>query len=702
MSRLEFSRPPTQDDLSRLHFIDEALLAEANARRVNDPEAREWGFRGKGDLSGIVFPYFDLDGTLRCARLRRDTPELDTDGRPRGKYLSTYGDLRMLYFPPGATELLGPDVPVLLVEAEKSALALMSWARRHGTKLLAVATGGCNGWRGRTGKEMQPDGSLADVKGPLPGFADLACEGREIFICFDANARTNPNVRRARAELANYLASLGVNVRIADLPEMDRVNGPDDLIAEGGDEAMAAVLESARTWNECALSEATTCIEALAGDGDFDAENHALDLIAQVDSNDNREQLIRLLVSIRRSLTRKEAGAQVSRRRMAVIEERQQARENARRHVLLRRAVSVADLIRDLETFFSRRLWLAKGDSLILALWTLNAWVYDFFRTTPYLLLESSTRGCGKTTALELLEYVCPRPRRATSLTEAVTYRLIDAEHPTLLVDEAELLEGRGDRAEAVRAVANSGYKRGGNVPRAAGENYEVQLFDTYCPKVFACIGGLSGALLDRCIVLHLEKAPKAAGLLPMRQRELERIAPELRERLEPFALQAGPRLAELDDAAPNEGYWPWVYGRAAELWTGLLLIAKIAGREVEERAVEVARAHIAQRQVIDADEQNAALARELLELLDGLTGETFSPKDIFLGLLARETGGAYFDSLHGDRARIAAIGRFLSRYRIDKAHRSNGSVYRLDEAREKLRRAHPEAVTPEGELLTA
>ena len=37
---------------------------------------------------------------------------------------------------------------------------------------------------------------------------------------------------------------------------------------------------------------------------------------------------------------------------------------------------------------------------------------------------------------------------------------------------------------------------------------FETKWFKTYCPKIFAAIGGLSGSLLDRCIVLHMERTP--------------------------------------------------------------------------------------------------------------------------------------------------------------------------------------------------
>jgi hypothetical protein len=74
-----------------------------------------------------------------------------------------------LYFPPGAGPLLTDTaVTVALIEAEKSALALTAAAQRAGRHLLAIATGGCWGWRGTIGQTTNADGARVPEKGPLP------------------------------------------------------------------------------------------------------------------------------------------------------------------------------------------------------------------------------------------------------------------------------------------------------------------------------------------------------------------------------------------------------------------------------------------------------------------------------------------------------------------------------------------------------
>ena len=191
------------------------------------------------------------------ARLRRDNPEVDIQNKPQNKYLSPYGDTRLLYFPPGAREKLAdPTTPILLVEAEKSALALTAWAERMGRKLLVLATGGCNAWTGRIGKTTGEHGMRVDVNGIL---SDFHCvDGREVMILFDANAAINSKVQRAEQKLKWALLDgvetpayefsskkqwKAASVRICRWPQADGVNGPDDYLGKFDDEAMAAVVD---------------------------------------------------------------------------------------------------------------------------------------------------------------------------------------------------------------------------------------------------------------------------------------------------------------------------------------------------------------------------------------------------------------------------------------------------------------------------
>ena len=223
------------------------LLERAGIQRVTDAEAREkFGVTGSGDMSGIAFPYFSpMDRVRRTCRVRRDHPEIEK-GKPRKKYISAYGDRRRLYFVRGCKELVGDStVPVVLVEGEKSALALTAWAERSQRTLLPVAIGGCWGWRGRIGSAENFEGKRVDEVGPLPELLGLCSAGRRVYVLLDANCATNPDVGKARAALARVLQKQKADVHILDVPLTDGVNGPDDYIAAHGDDAWARIFDGA-------------------------------------------------------------------------------------------------------------------------------------------------------------------------------------------------------------------------------------------------------------------------------------------------------------------------------------------------------------------------------------------------------------------------------------------------------------------------
>jgi hypothetical protein len=150
---------------------------------------------------------------------------------------------------PGARALIGDvTVPVPIVEAEKSALALTALGVRAGRRLLAVATGGCWGWRGKTGIEPGPNGEREQARGPLPDLDRITWRGRKALIIFDADVASNPKVAAAREALAKELHHRGARVHLVDLQEGGLTCGPDDYIAVHGAEALLELVDTAEEY----------------------------------------------------------------------------------------------------------------------------------------------------------------------------------------------------------------------------------------------------------------------------------------------------------------------------------------------------------------------------------------------------------------------------------------------------------------------
>ena len=271
--------------------------------------------------------------------------------------------------------------------------------------------------------------------------------------------------------------------------------------------------------------------------------------------------------------------------------------------------------------------------------------------------------------------------RKSTSLTEAVLFRIIDAEHPTLLIDEAEIMKGHGEKAEALRPIANEGYKRGAKVPRCVGENHEIHWFDVYCPKVFAGIGGLDGPLLDRCIVIHMEKAPKGHERKSTRDRAIQKDAQVLVQQLEAYAIQAKDALRQLYDAEPDAGYWPSIADREAELWGPLLIHARLIGPQTEARLLAVANNSGQQKADIQLSEAHIAQTIDLLDAIKNVAGEYFTPGDLVETLLESEAWAKTMAEVKGHdqqsitKAKAAKVGYFLRRFRLQNKKNNQGSM---------------------------
>jgi Domain of unknown function (DUF3854) len=81
-----------------------------------------------------------------------------------------------------------------------------------------------------TQTEIKATGEKRQVKDVLPELKDIDFQGREVLIIYDANVFSNKNVYFARHRLAETLLSLGAVVYYINLPQIEGVNGIDDLL----------------------------------------------------------------------------------------------------------------------------------------------------------------------------------------------------------------------------------------------------------------------------------------------------------------------------------------------------------------------------------------------------------------------------------------------------------------------------------------
>lgn len=138
---------------------------------------------------------------------------------------------------------------------------------------------------------------------------------------------------------------------------------------------------------------------------------------------------------------------------------------------------------------------LSREQQIVLALWTAHTHAIEAADCTPYLQITSATAEAGKTRLLEVLELLVARPWLTGWTSAAALFRKVDAETPTLLLDESDAAFcGVKEYAEGLRAVLNTGYRASGraSICVGAGPDTEVKEFSTFGAKAIAGIGRLS------------------------------------------------------------------------------------------------------------------------------------------------------------------------------------------------------------------
>jgi hypothetical protein len=168
-------------------------------------------------------------------------------------------------------------------------------------------------------------------------------------------------------------------------------------------------------------------------------------------------------------------------------------------------AVATAALLEELVAKISKHVVARPHEILIIALWTLMAWVHEVAAThSAYLVATSAEPDSGKPTLLGVLGYLVPRPFTGAEPTGASIYRFVDHNKPTLIIDEADdLFVRRSD----VKHIFNAAWTRGTKIPRQeriGGVSVTVQ-FDPFCPKAVGLLGmKLPRPLAGRSVVIKL------------------------------------------------------------------------------------------------------------------------------------------------------------------------------------------------------
>jgi putative DNA primase/helicase len=218
----------------------------------------------------------------------------------------------------------------------------------------------------------------------------------------------------------------------------------------------------------------------------------------------------------------------------------------------------------------------AQADAV--ALWAAFAHRIASFAIAPRLAVVSPTKRCGKSTLLEVVSLLVPKPVNASSATAAALFRAIDQFAPAVLLDECDqYLKDDND----MKAVINSSHRRSGAMVLRAvkiGEEIVVRRFSTWAPMVLAGIGTLPDTIADRSVIVRLERRSRV--------NPIDRLDDAARDRLSTLARKLARWARNRGDRAfPAQPWLPALNDRANDNWAPLRAIAADAGGSWPARA---------------------------------------------------------------------------------------------------------------------
>ena len=256
-----------------------------------------------------------------------------------------------------------------------------------------------------------------------------------------------------------------------------------------------------------------------------------------------------------------------------------------------------------------------------IALWVVLTYCETAVNVLPLLLVTSPTKRCGKTRLVELVGALACRALPISNITAAALYRAIDRFHPTLLLDEGDTFIN--DDPE-LRGVINAGHTRHtARVIRCVGEDSEPAIFSTWCPKLLAMIGTPADTVIDRSVVITLERKTPGEPVDRLRAEAAPLAFADVRRRLRRWADDHLTDLRTADPAIPSA-----LHDRAADNWRPLLAIAHLAGGAWPTLAAQAAVALSGHDGDEDSTRRTGARrsARDLSRPGDGVRGSRARP----------------------------------------------------------------------------
>ncbi|AYN39480.1 DUF3631 domain-containing protein [Streptomyces dangxiongensis] len=232
-----------------------------------------------------------------------------------------------------------------------------------------------------------------------------------------------------------------------------------------------------------------------------------------------------------------------------------------------------AALLDELRAAVGRYVVLPSQEALTaVTLWVAASHIQPALQHAPRLAVVGPTKGCGKSRVLDVLHETVHQPMMTVNTSPAVIFRVIGKNPPTLLVDEADTIFGpKAGEKEDLRGLLNAGHQRNRPAWRISGPEHKPTAFPTFAMAALAGIGDLPDTIMDRAVVIRMQKRKPGERITSFRSRysvpELHAVRDRLAAWLNPLRSTAAAYVPKMP-----------VEDRAADTWEPLVIVADLAG----------------------------------------------------------------------------------------------------------------------------
>ncbi len=219
---------PADAEVLRTRAITPGVANARGIRTITGKEAAAYGFKGPNARPGILIPSFNTQGEVSGYQTRPHDPPMDDKGKV-SKYLWPARTKLHLDVPPASLPVTRDvKIPIIVTESPLKGDAIQSAI--DPAEYGALAISGVYGWR----SQGIPLSDFGDIPWRTK-VHDRVTFHRSVYIAFDSDTRTNPNVSRARFEFTEFLRRKGARVYWIDVPPAadGGKQGVDDALAAG-------------------------------------------------------------------------------------------------------------------------------------------------------------------------------------------------------------------------------------------------------------------------------------------------------------------------------------------------------------------------------------------------------------------------------------------------------------------------------------